>query len=154
MPDALARTLAGTQNQDLYAPATSPFFPGQTTQIQPAVGSMVRQFVPPAPPYPGTIGLLTRGNLNPYERRIMHNMPGPEGAISTLRTTILGTDKGYLLLPSVTPDGRLLQNSQEIMDQYRKTGQHLGIFDSAENADAYDRMLHQNLRPPTLGRTP
>jgi hypothetical protein len=111
---------------------------------------MTRQFIAPSPPYPGTIGLLERGNLNPYERQIMHNIDG----ISTLRTTILGTDKGYLLLPSVTPTGQLLQTPQEIMDQYRRTGQHLGIFDSPQNADAYDRQLHQNLRPPTLGRMP
>jgi hypothetical protein len=159
MSEAFTNALQQTQQpNNLYAPATSPFFPGQTTQVQPVVGSMARQFQQPSPPWLGTMGLLQRGNLNPYERQIMHNIPGPEGSgqggISTLRTTILGTDKGFLLLPSVTPDGRLLNSTQEIMDQYRRTGQHLGIFDSPQNADAYDRMLHQNLRPPALGRMP
>jgi hypothetical protein len=58
-------------------------------------------------------------------------------------STSFGTDKGEVLVPRVSPDGRLL-TEKEAEELYRRTGQHLGIFDTPDDANTYAEMLHQS----------
>src|SRR5438094_4440695 len=149
-PTALSTPSDGDQFSSSLFPS-APSQPVQPTQGQPA-------------------GLVEPGNLNLSGRPVIQNA---DGSHSSEYSTSFGTDKGEVLVPTVvngkflTPDGTkpLKGSGQErqmyarARDHYRQTGQHLGIFDTPENADAYATAVHnRNLAStaPTyvLGSTP
>ncbi len=83
-------------------------------------------------------GLRTPGNIDLSTRPIVRN---PDGSVSTIRSMSFGTDQGEVLVPTVV-NGRVVSN-QEAIDHYRRTGEHLGIFDTPESATAAAERLHQ-----------
>lgn len=88
-------------------------------------------------------GMVEPGNINLNGRPVLHN---PDGTISSERSFSIGTDKGETLIPRIF-EGKD-HSEQEAIDHYRQTGEHMGIFDSPENADAYAERAHsRNLDP-------
>lgn len=94
-----------------------------------------------------------RGNIDLYNRPEYRQ---PDGSISTVNSISIGTDEGAIpsvngkglevLIPTIGRDknGRPVQwTDEQAIENYRKTGENLGKFNSIEDADKYAEMLHR-----------
>ena len=94
-------------------------------------------------------GLLTTGNIDIAHRPHVYN---PEtGGYSSVWSTSVEIDGKTYLLPRVSDDGKIL-SVQQAVDNFKKTGRHLGQFDSWQDADAYAQALH--VQQETQGAAP
>jgi hypothetical protein len=88
----------------------------------------------------GPPGRLEPGNIDLNKRPVVRN---PDGSISTVRSMGVNFDGREMLIPTVSPEGQLLDNDAAI-ELYRRTGQHLGAFDTPANSNAYAERLHED----------
>lgn len=109
----------------------------------------------PAPPAPGLpsigpaqprtavapiAGQLEPGNIDLKNRPHVKN---PDGTTSTVRSISVGIDGQEVLIPTVSPDGRVVSDDEAVA-LYRQTGAHLGKFDTPANATAYAQQFHND----------
>ena len=101
---------------------------------------------PPAGPYgmqQGTVSLPGAPGIGPLPPFQAQQYGEPLGAISTTFSKSFNDGPGReVLLPTVI-SGKFMTDD-EALARYRKTGQHLGVFDTPENADAYATQLHND----------
>lgn len=83
-------------------------------------------------------GMISQGNTDLANRPIVKNS---DGSISTVRSMSFNVDGNEVLVPTVSKDGRIMSD-QEAVENYRKTGENLGVFDSPEAATNYAKSLH------------
>lgn len=88
----------------------------------------------------GAAGQISPGNIDLNNRPRVRNA---DGSTSTVRSMSFNMDGREILVPTVSEDGRIMSEAEAI-DQYRRTGRNLGIFDSPQNATAYAEQLHQD----------
>lgn len=94
---------------------------------------------PPASPIGPFPGMVEQGNIDLNARPIVKNA---DGSYSTVRSMSLGEDGKEILVPTVSPDGKILPD-QAASDLYGQTGQNLGKFDNPAHADMYAEALHK-----------
>jgi hypothetical protein len=99
-------------------------------------------------------GLIKQGNLDLSNRPVIKN---PDGTHSSEYSTSFQNEKGQeVLVPTVvngkflTPDGKKPKEGsaeekamfKRAWEHYLKTGENLGIFDTAEHADSAAELIH------------
>lgn len=104
--------------------------------------------IPIAPAYRPPIGQIEPGNI---DLRKQPKVPNPHGGTSTVYSFSVNFGGKEYLLPMVMPDGRLLDEETAIQE-FRRTGRHLGVFDSPDNATAFARQLHEEYEGGKYGR--
>ena len=80
---------------------------------------------------------MEQGNINLNDRPKVKN---PDGSYSTVRSISIDEDGKSVLIPTVI--GNKVVSNQEAISSYKKTGQHLGKFDSEDEATSYAKQLH------------
>ena len=91
----------------------------------------------------GSLGRYGKGNIDLFKRPQYVN---PDGTISTVRSISIGTDEGEVLIPTVDFDdngGARLLSDDEAVKRYYRTGEHLGKFQTVDEANAYADQLHR-----------
>lgn len=86
-------------------------------------------------------GLTEPGNIDLNSRPVVKNA---DGSISTVRSLSFNENGKEILIPTVAADGSGILSDQQAIEQYRRTGQHLGKFDTPANATAYAISLHKD----------
>jgi hypothetical protein len=69
-------------------------------------------------------------------------VPMGNGQTATVRSMSVGMPEGEVLMPTIREDGWPMSEKQAV-DWYRKTGKHLGIFGSPDEANRYADLLHR-----------
>lgn len=84
-------------------------------------------------------GQVEAGNIDLENRPQVKNA---DGSISTVRSTSFNIDGTEVLIPTVSDDGKILSNEDALL-LYKKTGKHLGKFETPDDATAYAEALHE-----------
>lgn len=84
-------------------------------------------------------GMLEEGNIDLTKRPLVKN---PDGSTSTVRSMGVNLDGEEVLIPTVSDEGKLLEPN-EAVELYRKTGKHLGKFESPEASTKFAEQLHK-----------
>lgn len=127
-------------------PFLSPVLAGALGEGLQQAGSAAEQarFGNVAPPLAS--GQVTAGTVDLYGQPTVANADGTHSTVDSIGVNV---DNQELLLPTVTPDGRHFAGTDEervtqAIAEYRKTGQHLGVFASPEASTAYAQRLHED----------
>lgn len=89
---------------------------------------------------PDSIRPVAEGNIE------LENLPkvwNKEGNYETVKTITREFDGKTVLLPTIVK-GKAL-SVKEATDHYLKTGEHLGVFKNKEDANKYDKQLHERM---------
>ena len=78
------------------------------------------------------------GNIDLGNRPVVQN---PDGSVSTVRSMSFNEDGKEILIPTVSQNGTVM-NPQQAIDEYHRTGRHLGIFNSIADANAMAQQIH------------
>lgn len=85
-------------------------------------------------------GVTEGGNIDLDKRPKVKN---PDGSISTVRSASFNIDGQEVLIPTVADDGSRVLSNEEALEQYKRTGKHLGKFATPEDATKYAEELHK-----------
>ena len=107
-----------------------------------APSEAARQILPPPPGIaPPAAGLLEPGNIDLAGQPIVQN---PDGTTSTVKSMSFEENGKEILIPMVAHDGSRVLSEPEAIDQYHKSGKHLGVFRDPNTATAYADQLHKD----------
>lgn len=106
----------------------------------------------PAPASGGSApqGQIEPGNIDVHRRPVHRNMGG---SISTVATIGIEQDGKEYVIPTIGDDGSAL-NQEQAVEQFRRTGKHLGAFADRASADAFAQSLHEDQAKEYSGQEP
>ena len=89
---------------------------------------------------------LEKGNIDLSKRKPVKL---PDGSTATIRSMSGNVDGKEVLIPTIGPNGEnwdpdTKEGARAAWDHYNKTGQHLGKFNTPEEADSYAEWLHNS----------
>jgi hypothetical protein len=87
----------------------------------------------------GLRGLMQPGNIDLSRQPIVRNS---DGSTSTVKSMSFNDGSGEILIPMVSHLGDRVLNQDEAVDQYYRSGKHLGIFDTPDNATRVADDIH------------
>jgi hypothetical protein len=104
-------------------------------------------------------GMVERGNINLDKRITKGGFRVEKDGFATLRSISVGTDRGTVLIPTVSPSGKQFSNEQAI-DHFKATRKHLGIFKDEKSATSFAKQLSRSqgkrvmraMKPKTIGQ--
>ena len=82
-------------------------------------------------------GLVEPGNIDLNSRKVLRD----GNTFKTEESISINVDGKEVLIPTVINGQKL--SDPDAIDHFKKTGEHLGIFDTPENANAYANTLHE-----------
>jgi len=82
-------------------------------------------------------GQVTQGNIDLKDRPILKNA---DGSVSTEKSFSVDVEGKEVLIPQIVNGKELSQEAA--IEHFRDTGEHLGVFDSIENANAAAEQIH------------
>ena len=85
-------------------------------------------------------GSQNGGNL-PWDKPISV-VKNSDGTTSTVRTTSVNIDNKEVLIPTVSPDGRVMSDA-EAVKSFQTTGRNFGSYDTVEEANTAAEKLHE-----------
>ena len=85
-------------------------------------------------------GLIEKGNINILTRPQVQNEDA--GGVSSVFSMSFEEDGVEIVVPRVSDEGRIMSEEAAIKE-FRKTGEHLGKFETAKTATAYSVALHK-----------
>lgn len=100
-----------------------------------------------------TPGMAETGNINLFEQP---RVPNADGSTSTIDSLSVNIDGKEVLLPTVTPDGRHFTGptaTEQAVAEYTRTGRHLGIFETPEQANKFAQQLHEDYAAGRFDKT-
>lgn len=84
-------------------------------------------------------GEVEQGNIDLNARPVVTN---EDGSVSTVRSMSFNEDGVEVLIPTVSPDGKVLSD-EDAIKLYQDSGQFLGKFETPDAATNYAETLHQ-----------
>lgn len=84
-------------------------------------------------------GATEPGNIDLWHRPNVKNADGTSSSVRSLGVNIDGRE---VLIPTVSPDGRILSDDDAIA-LYKRTGQHLGVYPSVDASNDAGRRIHE-----------
>lgn len=96
--------------------------------------------------------VLDKYNKDPYGKgnidlRLRPMYRNEDGTISTVSSMSFNEDGKEILVPTIAfgKDGKPIKlTEQEAINRYRQTGEHLGMFNTVDEANRYANLLHQD----------
>jgi hypothetical protein len=158
-PGVVGRTALSVLGSPKWASRAAVLGPAIYRVLAPVAGSAAEKpgdeqsYIDAATPQPTPRGQLVPGNIDLHSRPVSKN---PDGSFSTVNSMSFSTDQGETLVPGVARDGSGIISPEAAIEQYRRTGEHLGIFRTPEDADAYAQRLHEDQAReygPQMGET-
>lgn len=131
LPGTAVPAPPGGESALAFGPSTNPRFQGGPQGSAPSAPRDWRANAQRAP------GMVEPGNIDLQNRPRVNNA---NGSVSTVKSVGVNLDGREVLLPTIDDSGREM-SVDEAVEQYRRTGKHLGIFRDSQSATAYAQSL-------------